>query len=107
MAARTLTYVLGLWQFFAAFAIPRERPSFWTAWSLGLLAAVLAVVGMTRRRARYGGLAVGLLVAASALVLPHETPIAWWNDVAVGSALAALSLVPGTMYSTRRRRATA
>ncbi len=107
MPARTLSLVLGLWEFFAAFAIPRMQPSFRAAWILGLLAAAFSVAGITAPRARFGTLAAGLLVLLSAFVVPHRTPIAWWNDVVVGAALAALSLVPGTMYVVRRTRAEA
>jgi hypothetical protein len=105
MAARTLSFVVALWEFFTAFAIPRDRPSFGTAWALGLLAAVLAVVAMFRRPARYGTLVVGLAVLASAFILHHRTPYAWWNDVIVGVVLALLSLVPGTIYSIGRSHA--
>jgi hypothetical protein len=105
MTARTLSFVLALWEFFAAFAIPRARPSFAAAWTLGLLAAVLSVVGMFRRPARFGTLAVGLAILASAFLLHHRTPYAWWNDVAAGAALALVSLVPGTMYSIGRSHA--
>ena len=107
MTARTLSLVLALWEFFAAFAIPRARPSFAAAWMLGLLGAVLAVVAMFRRTARLGTLAVGLAILVSALVLHHRTPYAWWNDVVAGAALALLSLVPGTMYSIGRSHAAA
>jgi hypothetical protein len=107
MTARTLSLVLALWEFFTAFAIPRARPSFAAAWTLGLLAAVLSVVGMFRLPARFGTLAVGLAVLASAFVLHHRTSYAWWNDVVVGVALALVSLVPGTLYSIRRARAAA
>ncbi len=103
MAARTLSVVVALWEFFAAFAIPRARPSFAAAWILGLLATVLALVAMFRARARAGTLAVGLAVLASAFVIHHRTSAAWWNDVAVGAALAVLSVVPGTLYSIPRR----
>lgn len=104
MTARTLTFVLGLWQFFAAFAIPRTRPSFAIAWILGLAAAALSVAGLSAPRARFGTLAAGVAVLASAFVLSHRTPVAWWNDAVVGAALAALSLVPGTLYAARRAR---
>ncbi len=107
MPARTLSFVLGLWEFFAAFAIPRARPSFWVAWILGLAAAVLAVVAMSVARARLGTLACGVVILASALLLHHRSPVAWWNDLVVGAALTALSLVPGTLYSIRRSRAAA
>ena len=107
MPARTLSFVLGLWEFFAAFAIPRARPSFAAAWILGLLAATLSVVAMFRPRARLGPLVAGALLLASAFVLHHRTPVAWWNDLAVGAALAVLSFVPGTLYSIRRARAAA
>ena len=63
MPARTLSFVLGLWEFFAAFAIPRTRESFAAAWILGLAAAVLSVVAMFRSRARFGPLA-GVLATA-------------------------------------------
>jgi hypothetical protein len=105
MPARTLSFVLGLWELFAAFAIPRARPSFAAAWVLGLLAAVLSVAGMNAARARFGTLAAGAAIAASALVLHHRTAAAWWNDLAVGAALVVLSLVPGTLYASRRTRA--
>jgi hypothetical protein len=107
MPARTLSFVLGLWEFFAAFAIPRARPSFWVAWVVGLAAAVLAVVGMNVARARLGTLACGLVILASAIVLHHRTPVAWWNDLVVGAALTVLSLIPGTLYASGRTRATA
>ncbi len=103
MAARTLSFVLGLWEFFAAFAIPRTRPAFVAAWVLGLLAAALAAVAMGRSRARVGTLLAGLAIVGSALVLHQRTPVAWWNDVAIGAALAALSAIPGTLYSIPRR----
>ncbi len=106
MTARTLSFVLALWEFFAAFAIPRTRPAFAAAWTLGLLGAILSVVAIFRARARFGTLAVGTAVLASAFVLQHRTPYAWWNDAIVGSALALLSLVPGTLYSIGRRHAT-
>jgi hypothetical protein len=107
MPARTLTFVLGLWEFFAAFAIPRARPSLAAAWILGLVAAALSVVGMLRARARLGTLAVGALLLLSAFAIHHRSSVAWWNDVVVGAALALLSLVPGTMYESRRTRAAA
>ncbi len=107
MAARTLCFVLGLWEFLTAFAIPRLRAGMAAAWILGLLAATLAVAGMFKARARYGTLAMGVLVLASALALHHRTPVSWWNDVVVGAALAVLSLVPGTLYESRRTRAAA
>jgi hypothetical protein len=107
MPARTLTFVLGLWEFFTALAVPRLRAGIEAAWILGLLAAVLAVVGMFKAWARWGTLAAGGLVLLSALVLHHRTPVARWNDLVVGAAIAALSLVPGTMYASRRTRAAA
>ncbi len=107
MPARTLTFVLGLWEFFGAFAIPRGPRSMTGAWLLGLLAAALSVVGMFRSPARRGTLVAGVLVLASAFAVHHRTPVAWWNDVIVGAALAVLSLVPGTMYESRRTRAAA
>ncbi len=103
MPARTLSFVLALGEFFAAFAIPRTRPSFAAAWTLGLAAAVLSAVAIQRARARFGTLAVGVAIAASAFAVHHRTPVAWWNDVAVGVALALLSLVPGTLYTIPRR----
>ncbi len=102
MTARTLSIVLGLWEFFAAFAFPRGRAGFAAAWILGLLAAVLSTVAMFRSRARFGTLAVGVAILASAFAVHHRTPYAWWNDVVAGAALALVSLVPGTMYSIRR-----
>ena len=107
MPARTLTFVLGLWEFFAAFAIPRARAPMASAWILGLLAAALSAAGIFRARARFGTLAAGALVLASAFAMHHRTPAAWWNDVIVGVAIAVLSLVPGTMYESRRTRAAA
>ncbi len=107
MPARTLTFVLGLWEFFTAFAIPRGAGSITAAWLLGLLAAALSVAGMFRSPARRGTLVAGVLVFASAFAMHHRTSVAWWNDVVVGAALAVLSLVPGTIYESRRTRAAA
>ncbi len=74
---------------------------------LGLATAVLAVVALFRRWARYATAVAGALVLLSAFVIHHRTPVAWWNDVLVGAAIALVSLVPGTMYSLRRRRVAA
>jgi hypothetical protein len=63
-----------MWQFFAAFAIPRTHPSFAAAGMLGLLAAVLSVVGLSAPRTRFGAVAAGIGILASALVLQHRTP---------------------------------
>ncbi len=102
MPARTLSFVLGLWEFFAAFAFPRPRPSFAAAWILGLLAAALSAAALARRQARWGTLAAGVAVVLAAFLVPART-VPWWNDVVVGAALALLSLVPGTLYEIPRR----
>ncbi len=107
MAARTLSLILGLWEFFSAFAFPRTPAGFRNAWIVGLLSAVLAVVGMNVARARFANTALSAWLLASAFVLPHRTPLAFWNDVAIAVLLFALSLVPGTMYLPEQRRAAA
>jgi len=69
MPARTLGLMLSLWLFFSAFAWHRSKEGFANAW---------------------------LVVAA--FVLPRASPVAFWNDVAVGALMFLLSLVPGTLY---------
>jgi hypothetical protein len=103
MPARTLNLIVALWLFVSAFAWPRTAPSFTNAWVVGLLAAVFAVVGMTRAKARFANTALSAWLLVSAFVLPQRSPIARWNDVAVAGVMLLLSLVPGTMY---RRTAT-
>jgi hypothetical protein len=107
MSARTLSLILGLWQFFSAFVFPRTPASFANAWIVGLLAAVFALAGMSVRRARFADTAVSAWLLASAFLLPRRTSLAVWNDVAVAVAILLLSLVPGTMYTTGRRRVSA
>lgn len=103
MPARTLGFVLSLWLFFSAFAWPRSSASFTNAWVVGLLAAVFSVAGMSKPRARFVDTALSAWLLASAFVLPHRSPVSFWNDVAVAVLMFLLSLVPGTMYATRRR----
>ena len=107
MPARTLSLILGLWQFFSAFALPRTPASFANAWIVGLLAAVFALAGMSAGRARFVDTALSAWLLASAFVLPHRTALAVRNDAAVAIAILLLSLVPGTMYTTGRRRVSA
>jgi hypothetical protein len=103
MPARTLNLMLALWLFFSAFAFPRTTPSFTNAWAVGLLAAIFAVLGMTRAKARFANTALSAWLVVAALVLPQRSPIARWNDLAVAVVMLLLSLVPGTLY----RRASA
>ena len=107
MPARTLNLIVALWLFVSAFAWPRTAPSFTNAWVVGLLAAVFAVVGMTRAKARFANTALSAWLLVSAFVLPQRSPIARWNDVAVAGAMLLLSLVPGTMYRRTTTRAAA
>ena len=103
MPARTLSLILGLWLFFSAFAWPRTGATFANAWIVGLASAVVAVVGMTRARARFLNTALSAWLLASAVVLPHRSALGRWNDAIVAAAMLLLSLVPGSMYSSRRR----
>ncbi|WP_242337909.1 MULTISPECIES: hypothetical protein [Anaeromyxobacter] len=98
MPARTLNLMLALWLFFSAFAFPRTTPSFTNAWAVGLLAAIFAVLGMTRAKARFANTALSAWLVVAALVLPQRSPAARWNDLAVAAAMLLLSLVPGTLY---------
>jgi hypothetical protein len=98
MTARTLNLILALWLFLSAFVWPRTAASFTNAWVVGLLAAVFAVVGMTRAKARFANTALSAWLLVAALVLPQRSPIARWNDLAVAVAMLLVSLVPGTMY---------
>ncbi|HSD21550.1 MAG TPA: hypothetical protein VLC54_15995 [Anaeromyxobacter sp.] len=107
MAARTLNLILALWLFVSAFAWPRTSASFTNAWVVGLLAAVFAVMGMTRAKARFADTALSAWLLVSAFVLPQRSPIARWNDLAVAVAMLLLSLVPGTMYRRTTTRAAA
>lgn len=101
MAARTLGIMLSLWLFFSAFAWPRSPPSFTNAWLVGLWSGVAALAGMRSPRARFVAAALSAWLVVSAFVLPRRSGIAWWNDVAVGLMMLAVSLVPGTMYLRR------
>jgi hypothetical protein len=103
MPARTLSLILGLWLFVSAFAWPRSGASFANAWIVGLLSAAVAVIGMTRARARFLNTALSAWLLASVAVLPHRSVLGRWNDVAVAVAMLGLSLVPGSMYSSRSR----
>lgn len=107
MPARTLNLILALWLFFSAFAWPRTAASFTNAWVVGLLAAIAAVVGMTRERARFANTALSAWLLAAAFVLPQRSPAARWNDLAVACAMLLLSLVPGTLYRRTTTRAAA
>ena len=103
MAARTLNLILALWLFFSAFAWPRSGPTFANAWIVGLASAIVAVVGMTKARARFLNTALSAWLLASTFVLPHRSGLGHWNDVVVAVAMLLLSLVPGSMYTTRHR----
>jgi hypothetical protein len=107
MAARTLNLIVALWLFVSAFAWPRTVPSFTNAWVVGLLAAGIAVMGMTREKARFANTALSAWLLVSAFVLPQRAPIARWNDLAVAVAMLILSLVPGTLYRRATTRAAA
>jgi hypothetical protein len=100
MAARTLGIVLSLWVFFSAFAFPRSPASFVNAWLVGLASGVAALAGMRAPRARWIGVALSAWLVAAASLLPRRSGLAYWNDLAVGLLLLAISLVPGTMYVT-------
>ena len=103
MPARTLSLILALWLFFSAFAWPRTGATFANAWIVGLASAIVAVFGMTRARARFLNTALSAWLLASAVVLPHRSALGRWNDAIVAAAMLLLSLVPGSMYSSRRR----
>jgi hypothetical protein len=103
MPARTLSLMLALWLFSSAFAWPRSGAAFANAWIVGLLSAVVAVVGMTRARARFANTALSAWLLVSAAVLPHRSHLGRWNDAIVALAMLLLSLIPGSMYSSRRR----
>jgi hypothetical protein len=103
MTARTLNLILALWLFFSAFAWPRTGAAFANAWIVGLASAIVAVVGMTKARARFLNTALSAWLLASTVVLPHRPGIGRWNDVVIAVAMLLLSLVPGSMYTTRHR----
>jgi len=98
MPARTLGLMLSLWLFFSAFAWHRSAEGFANAWLVGLFAGVASVAGMRSPRARFVGTALSAWLVASAFILPRGSPVAFWNDVAVGAFMFLLSLVPGTLY---------
>ena len=98
MAARTLGLVLSLWLFVSAFAWRRPPASFANACLVGLAAAVAALAGMSRARARFVAAALSAWLLVSAFVLPRGPELAFRNDVVVAVLMLAVSLVPGTMY---------
>ncbi|HEX9399052.1 MAG TPA: hypothetical protein VF912_02985 [Anaeromyxobacter sp.] len=98
MPARTLGLMLSLWLFFSAFAWHRSKEGFANAWLVGLFTAVASVAGMRSPRARFVATALSIWLVVAAFVLPRASPVAFWNDVAVGALMFLLSLVPGTLY---------
>jgi hypothetical protein len=105
VAARTLNLMLALWLFFSAFAFPRSPQSMTNAWVVGLVTAVVSVASMLRRaRLRYVSTVLSAWLLAAAFVLPQRSPVAHWNDVLVALGMLAVSLVPGSMYSTTELR---
>ena len=98
MTARTLGIILSLWLFFSAFAFPRSPGSFANAWLVGLVSGVSALDGLRSPRARYVAAALSAWLVAAAFILPRRSGLAFWNDLAVGGVMLAISLVPGTMY---------
>jgi hypothetical protein len=98
MTARTLGIILSLWLFFSAFAWPRSSGSFANAWLVGLFSGVAALAGLRSSGARYVAAVLSAWLVAAVFVLPRRSGIAFWNDLAVGIAMLAVSLIPGTMY---------
>jgi hypothetical protein len=103
MPARTLNLILALWLFVSAFIWPRTGATFANAWIVGLLAAIFAVVGMARERARFADTALSAWLLVSTVALAHRSPVERWNDAAVAVLMLALSLVPGSLYRAPRR----
>lgn len=92
--ARWLNSLLGAWQFVSAFFWPHTAPQSGNSWTMGFLIAIVALIGLRVPGVRFINTALGIWLIASTFVLPSNWPATHWNDVLVGVAVVALSLVP-------------
>jgi hypothetical protein len=92
-AARYVNMALATWLLFSAFLWPHTRADFLAPTLVGLVVVLAAPFAIGAPNVRYVNTVMGLLLAASAFVLPRLTFATAWNDAVVGLAIAAVSLL--------------
>ena len=93
-AARTLNLLLGAWLFLSAFLLPHAYGSRTNTWAVGLLVLATAAMAFALPELRFINTVLGLWMLVSVFAIPHVSELGRWNNLLVGLAIFALSLVP-------------
>jgi len=102
--ARYGNLVLGVWLFISAFVWHHSQAQFTNSWIMGIIVAVVAVISLSVPSFRYVNTLAGAWLIISGFALPRANYGTTWNNVLVGIAVVALSLVPNLAGRTARHR---
>jgi hypothetical protein len=94
MGARYANLALGAWLTTSAFLWPHSPSQFSNSWSVGSLCFVVAALARLTPPLRYGNTALGSWVVVSTPLLEGLDTKTAINNILVGLAIAALSLLP-------------
>jgi hypothetical protein len=90
---RYVNVVLGAWLFTSAFVWPHSPEQFTNTWSMGVLTVFSAVLAMGMPAVRFVNTLVGIWLVLSSFMLPRLSATTAWHNVAVGIAIALVSLL--------------
>jgi hypothetical protein len=102
MSARIANVLLGGWLFLSGMLWPHSGPQLISAWFCGGLIVTFALLGTSLPAARLVNTTLGIWVALSGFLLPSWSRASVWNNLLVGIAVVAFSLV--TTLPIRRPR---
>lgn len=93
--ARIVNLVLSVWLFVSAFLWRHTTAQRTNAWVLGVVGAIVALVALSRSRARWINTALAIWLFISPFALPTASAGTTWNCFLVGGAIFVLTLVGG------------
>jgi hypothetical protein len=87
--------VLGVWLFISAFVLEHTTTAAKVnTWIVGLIIAVVALVGLSRPTARSVNSVAAVWLFLSTLWIYPQTPASGWNNVIVAVLVFAISFLP-------------
>ncbi len=98
--ARGIAALFGIWLIISPFAWRHTSAQTANAVICGVLAIVFAIASIRDGRARHLNSVLGLWLILSTFILGAVRVASSWNELVVGFALIALSLVRGTSDET-------
>lgn len=93
-SARWVNVMLGVWLFFSAFFWHHAQRQFNNAWVVGIAVMILATMAVRFDELRLANLVLAVWLFVSLWLLPRDSSVTLWNNLAASVAMFIVASVP-------------